>query len=99
MDSLPPSQSELSRQEPNEAAIPTCAEMTELVTDYLEAELPLRTRLSARVHLLQCKACTAYYDQMRRTMRLLAKGEPRQPAPEVADLLLGKASSDRPAEP
>jgi predicted anti-sigma-YlaC factor YlaD len=61
--------------------MPTCRQMSELVTDYLERALPLRTRLDARWHLLLCPACRRYYDQMRRTIRLLA-GRPL-PAPDA----------------
>jgi len=75
-----------------EAIIPTCNEMAELVTLYLEGALPLRTRLAARVHLFQCRACTAYYEQVRQTVRLLARGEPPAPPPGLADALVDKAS-------
>jgi len=52
--------------------MPTCRQMSELVTDYLERALPLRTRLDARWHLFLCPACRRYYEQMRQTIRLLA---------------------------
>jgi anti-sigma factor RsiW len=45
--------------------------MAELVTDYLEGDLPWQRRLAARVHLFICTACTRYFDQMRKTVRLL----------------------------
>ncbi len=67
----------------DEAAIPTCKDMSELVTDYLDGALPWSTRQKARLHLLLCHACRQYFDQMRRTVRFLA-GAPRQaPPPEV----------------
>lgn len=53
--------------------IPTCRDMSELVTDYLEHALPPRAWLGARFHLVLCPACRHYYDQMRRTIRLLAR--------------------------
>ena len=52
--------------------MPTCRDMSELVTDYLERALPLRTWLGARWHLFLCPACRRYYEQMRQTIRLLA---------------------------
>ena len=52
-------------------AIPSCREMSELVTDYLEGDLPFFRRVSARLHLSLCSACTRYFDQMRRTIGLL----------------------------
>ena len=62
--------------------MPICREMSELVTDYLERTLPLRTRLGARWHLFLCPACRRYYTQMRQTVRLLTGG--RLPPPDSA---------------
>jgi hypothetical protein len=59
-----------------------CREMSELVTDYLERTLPLRTRLGARWHLFLCPACQRYYAQMRETVRLLVGR--RLPPPDSA---------------
>ena len=70
--------------------------MSELVTDYMEGVLPLRTRLLARVHLIQCRACAAYYDQMHHTVRLLAAGKSQPNAPDIADQVVEKASQRRP---
>ena len=62
--------------------IPTCRDMSELVTDYLEHALPPAAWLGARWHLVLCPACRRYYDQMRRTIRLL-RGQPL-PSPDPA---------------
>lgn len=59
--------------------MPTCREMSELVTDYLERELPLGVRAAAGWHLVLCPACRRYYEQMRRTIRLLAGHRLRPP--------------------
>ena len=58
--------------------MPTCRDMSELVTDYLERAVSLRRRLDMWWHLVRCEACRRYYDQMRRTVRLLGS---RQPMP------------------
>jgi anti-sigma factor RsiW len=77
-------------------AIPSCRDMAELVTDYLEGELPFYRRLSARLHLLLCSACAHYFDQMRRTIGLLRKA----PAPalpvEQEDVLIQSVRSGLP---
>ena len=52
--------------------IPTCRDMSELVTDYLEHALPLGGWAGARWHLVLCPACRRYYDQVRQTVRLLS---------------------------
>ena len=62
--------------------IPTCRDMSELVTDYLEHALPPGAWVGARWHLVLCPACRRYYDQMRRTIRLLRGHGP--PPPETA---------------
>ena len=59
--------------------MPTCRDMSELVTDYLERALPLRTRVDVRWHLFRCPACQRYYAQMRQTVRLLSGVRPRPP--------------------
>jgi predicted anti-sigma-YlaC factor YlaD len=61
-------------------SLPTCRDMSELVTVYLERAVTLRTRLGMWWHLVRCEACRRYYDQMRRTVRLL-----RSPAPARID--------------
>ena len=65
-----------------------CRDVTELVSDYLERALPLRRRLAVRLHLLRCEACRHYIDQIRKTMRLLARGQLAAPTPEVEDRLI-----------
>jgi anti-sigma factor RsiW len=72
--------------------------MSELVTDYLEGDLPLRRRLAARLHLLRCDGCVAYFAQMRRTARLLGEGPPAEPAAAVQDDVLRKAGDRSPGD-
>jgi len=62
----------------------------------MEGVLPLRTRLLARVHLIQCRACAAYYDQMQRTVRLLAAGGAQPNAADIVDQVVEKARQRRP---
>ena len=81
---------------PEDSAIPTCREMAELVTDYLEGDLPLHRRIGARVHLLVCKACTHYFDQMRRTVALLRKGPVTEPPKSQEDALIQQLRLDSP---
>jgi len=58
----------------------SCKELTELVTDYLEENLPWRERLRIQVHLWMCKHCGRYVDQMRTVIRLLRR-LPTEPIP------------------
>ena len=68
--------------------IPTCREMTERVTEYLERALPPRVRLGTIFHLMVCRACRAYFRQFRQTIRFLSAGLREIPAPEVEDRVL-----------
>jgi anti-sigma factor RsiW len=72
--------------------------MAELVTDYLEGTLPWTSKLGAGWHLFQCKACSRYFDQFRRTIRLLADAPspdstPNPAADAVAERVLSRLRS------
>jgi anti-sigma factor RsiW len=58
----------------------TCAELVELVTDYLEGRLPERERRRFDEHLTACDGCTAYVEQMRATIAVAG----RLPDPELS---------------
>lgn len=45
----------------------SCADLVELVTDYLEGRLPAAERARFEAHLGECAACAAYVEQMRAT--------------------------------
>ena len=47
-----------------------CAEVLEVLADYLEGTLPERERLSLEAHLRVCPACVAYLDSYKATITL-----------------------------
>ena len=49
----------------------TCREFVELVTEYFEGALSARTQNQVEEHLVMCRWCTAYADQMRATVAAL----------------------------
>jgi anti-sigma factor RsiW len=51
----------------------SCAELVELVTEYLEDALPTRERNRLEAHLTECEGCVNYVDQMRRTIELTGR--------------------------
>lgn len=67
--------------------MPTCRDMSELVTDYLEHALPPRAWLGARWHLVLCGACRVYFAQMRETVGLLGR-LPHQTPPGAEDQIV-----------
>jgi predicted anti-sigma-YlaC factor YlaD len=46
----------------------TCAQLVELVTDYLEQRLTLRDTERFEEHVAFCDGCSTYFDQMRATI-------------------------------
>jgi predicted anti-sigma-YlaC factor YlaD len=69
--------------------------MSELVTDYLERATPLRVRMGMWHHLWRCKACRRYFDQMRRTVRLVASGPASPPDQQIEEDTLAAVRSQR----
>ena len=54
----------------------TCKELSERATDYLESALSPTQLAGVKMHLLMCKHCRAYVDQLAKTVKLLkAAGE------------------------
>ena len=51
----------------------TCRELVELITDYLEEELPPDVRAGVEAHLEACSGCRAVLAQMRETIELTGK--------------------------
>lgn len=65
-----------------------CREITELANGYLERELPLMEWAQFRLHIMMCKHCRRYVDQLARTVNLLAAAKPNEIAASVEDKLV-----------
>ena len=66
----------------------TCAELVELVTDYLEGQLPDGERRRFDAHLATCDGCTAYVEQMRTTIAVAGRVPEPELSPELEQRLL-----------
>jgi anti-sigma factor RsiW len=66
----------------------TCKELVEVVTDYLEGEMPAEQRLLFEEHIAWCDWCQTYVDQMRETIRLTGTLREEDVEPEARDALL-----------
>lgn len=66
----------------------TCAEVVELVTDYLEGRLSESERRRFDEHLTECDGCTAYVEQMRTTIAVSGRLTPPEPRVELEERLL-----------
>ena len=73
----------------------SCRELSETATDYLEGTLTLRQRVGVKMHLLMCKHCRAYVDQLAKTVALLKSAQPGQddiePVPRVIEVFRNAA--------
>ena len=67
----------------------TCAELVELVTDYLEDALDPATRQRFVEHLALCRGCEDYLDQVRATITAAGRVTPADLDPVPRDRLLG----------
>lgn len=78
--------------------LPTCRDMSELATDYMERALPWRVWLAAWWHLRLCGMCRAYYDQLGKLRHLVRRTPLPGPSPEVEEAVLA-ARPDGPRGP
>ena len=78
--------------------MPTCREMSELVTDYMERAVSRRIRLDMWWHLLRCEACRHYFDQVRRTARLLGSRPNGPPDPGIEDSVVAAVREGPPRD-
>jgi anti-sigma factor RsiW len=66
----------------------TCAEVVELVTDYLERELPPEDASLFEQHLNFCDGCISYVEQMRATAATLGRVREADVPPATRDKLM-----------
>jgi anti-sigma factor RsiW len=67
---------------------PTCREVVELVTDYLEGTMPPAERQALELHLEGCEGCTTYIEQMRAVVSLAGSSAQEVVPRELQESLL-----------
>jgi anti-sigma factor RsiW len=67
---------------------PTCQELAEFLTDYLEGVLGAEERASFDRHIADCRDCTLYVEQMRVTIAVSGRIAAGDIAPAVREELL-----------
>ena len=67
---------------------PTCRELAEYLTDYLEGVLPPSHRVNFDRHIADCADCTLYIAQMRATIVATGQVRVEEIAPAVRSELL-----------
>lgn len=73
---------------PNSERLPTCSEVVELVTDYLEGAMPPPLRGKFEQHLTWCRGCRDYLEQMRKTTHLVGQLSEESIPAEIRDELV-----------
>ena len=66
----------------------SCKELVELVTDYLEEDLPPADRVRFDAHLNECAGCQVYLEQIRQTIRMTGKLTEETAPPQATKKLL-----------
>jgi predicted anti-sigma-YlaC factor YlaD len=66
----------------------SCREITELASQYLDGELGLGTRVLVRMHLLACRHCRRFVEQLRRTIELTRQVPTELGPPELEERLI-----------
>ncbi len=68
--------------------MPSCQELTELVTDYLEDEMSFGDRVRFKMHVAMCPPCKRYLNQMKVTVETLGSVPAPVIPPDVKDDLM-----------
>ena len=76
-----------------ERLLPTCRDVSELATDYMERALPLRDSLAVRFHLSRCINCRTYIRQLQKTIDLLRGRALGEPPAGLAERVVAEAAS------
>ena len=66
----------------------TCAQLVELVTDYLEQSLSVHDTERFEEHVAFCEGCSTYFEQMRATISASGRLRDRDLPPELEQRLL-----------
>ena len=66
----------------------TCAQLVELVSDYVEAALSPAEATSVEEHLARCEGCTIYFEQLLTTIALTGRLRTQDVPEEAATALL-----------
>jgi anti-sigma factor RsiW len=67
---------------------PTCREVVEIVTGYIEGTMAPEEREALELHLAGCKGCRAYVEQMRAVIGLAGASAPEAIPAELGASLL-----------
>ena len=61
----------------------SCKEITTLASEGIDKEMPFFRRMQFNMHLLICKNCRQFIEQMETTINTISRLEPIKPSDEV----------------
>ena len=67
----------------------TCQQLVEALTDYLDGIMDAEQRADIERHIVFCRGCAAYVEQMRETIALVGRIAGDEPDDKQAGELLG----------
>lgn len=69
--------------------MPSCKEVRELLTEYMDGNLPVHKRMGIRFHLMMCKACGGLIKALRALPKFTREvlSPPADPPPEAKEAL------------
>jgi len=65
----------------------SCAELVQLVTDYVEGALSFDERRRFEEHIVICEGCRAHLDQMRTTINVVGRVSEQELSAQAVDQL------------
>lgn len=68
----------------------TCREVTERASEYLDGNLSLKRRLTLRFHLMMCRHCRRYVDQLAQTIALVRAAGRAPPDRETVERVVAE---------
>ena len=63
----------------------SCKDITHLANQKLDREMPFFKRMQFNLHLMVCKNCRQFMDQMQLTLESIQRIEPIKPEPSVVN--------------
>lgn len=63
----------------------SCKDITQLASENIDNNMPLFKRLQFNIHLMMCKNCRQFMDQMHTTIETISRIQPIQPDKDVID--------------
>ena len=72
-----------------------CRDVSELSSDYLDGQLPLRKRVQIRFHLFMCTHCRRYLRHFQSTITLIKKLKKTKANQQQVESVMGRIQKEK----